>query len=252
MPAHRVLAAALFFLSAMAIMTESARTADFRVDNRVVADGRSQPQSQGVTIFSDGLVFDFLNEPAEVIVFDKAHRRFILLEIGRHVRCEISIDDVEAFVNRVKQRLAGHPNPTVKWLADPLFEESFARETAELTLKSPSIIYQVRVQATDAAVAAQYREFSDWYAQFNLALNPASRPPFPRMMLNEAIERRHGIAKEVHLSATLSAKDAPVKVASYHQLAAELDAADKNRVAEVRQHLRNFQSVSFREYRQGK
>ena len=129
MPAYRVLAAALFFFSGTALLTEAAQAADFRVDNRVFVEGQSQPQSQGVTIFHEGLVYDFLNEPAEVIVFDKAHRRFILLDLARHVRSEISTDDVQAFVDRVKQRLAGHPNPNVKWLADPSFEESFDRET---------------------------------------------------------------------------------------------------------------------------
>src|SRR5208283_3389265 len=117
---------------------------------------------------------------------------------SRHVRSEISVDDVQNFIHRVKQRMSGHPNPSVKWLADPTFEESFDRESNELTLKSPSITYQVEVQATDAAVAAQYREFADWYAQLNFVLDPKSRPPFPRMMLNDAIERHQGIAKEVH------------------------------------------------------
>ena len=112
-------------------MTEAAQAADFRVDNAVSAEGQSQPQSQGVTIFHEGLVYDFLNEPAEIIVFDKAHRRFILLDVGRRVRSEITIDDVQKVVDRVKQRLAGHPNPNIRWLADPSFEESFDRENSE-------------------------------------------------------------------------------------------------------------------------
>ena len=204
MPTYRVLATALFLCFGTPLMIRAVRAADFRVDNAVYAEGQSQPQSQGVTIFYEGLVFDFLNDPAEVIVFDKAHRRFILLNISRRVRSEISIDDVQAVVDRVKQRLAGHPNPNVKWQIDPSFEESFDRENSLLTLKSPSITYQAQLQTTDPAVAAQYHEFSDWYTQFNLALNPTSRPPFPRMMLNEAIERHKGVAKEVHLIAALS------------------------------------------------
>ena len=205
-----------------------------------------------MTIFHQGLVYDFLNEPAEVIVFDKAQRRFILLDIGRHVRSEISIDDVQAFVDRVKQRLSGHPNPNVKWLADPSFEESFDRESSELTLKSPSITYQARVQTADPAVAAQYREFSDWYAKFNLALNPKSRPPFPRMMLNEAIQRHQGVAKEVHLPRPWARRTRRSRSPAVINWPWQLDSADMNRVAEAREYLRSFQSVSFREYRQGK
>jgi len=252
MPTYRVLAAALFLLSGTTLAAEAARAADFRVDNAVFADGQSQPQSQGVTIFYGGLVYDFLNEPAEVIIFDKAHRRFVLLDITRHVQSQISIDDVQAVVNRVKQRLAGHPNPNSRWLVNPSFEESFDSGSSELTLKSPSITYQAEVQATDPVVAAQYHEFSDWYTQFNLALNPSSRPPFPRMMLNEAIERHQAVAKEVRLTATLGSKDAPIKITSRHQLATQLDSADSSRVAEAREYQRTFQSVSLGEYRKGK
>ena len=114
------------------------------------------------------------------------------------------------------------------------------------------ITYQVSVQGTDPSVTAQYHEFSDWYCGFNLALDPSSRPPFPRMMLNDAIDRHKGIAKEVHLTTTLNAKDGPIKITSRHQLAVQLDAADPNRVAEAREYLQSFRGVSFREYTQGK
>jgi hypothetical protein len=252
MSTYRVLFAAMFLCLGPAILTESAHAADFRVDNAVYAEGQSEPQTQGVTIFYDGIVYDFLNDPAEVIVFEKAHRRFILLDITRHVQSQISTDDVRTVVNRVKQRLAGHPNPNSRWLVDPSFEESFNRENSELTLKSPSVIYQAQLQATGPSIASQYHDFSDWYTQFNLALNPSSRPPFPRMMLNEAIERHQGVAKEVHLTAIAGPKDTPIKIISRHQLVTKLDKPDIYRVSEAREYERTFQSVSFSEYRSAK
>ncbi len=50
------------------------------------------------------------------------------------------------------------------------------------------------------------------------------------MMLNEAIKRHQGVAKEVHLAAALNPKDGPIKIASRHQLALELDSA-RHRIA---------------------
>ena len=120
-----------------------------------------------------------------------------------------------------------------------------------MTLKSDTITYRAQMQTTDPAVAIQYREFSDWYTQFNLALNPSSRPPFPRMMLNAAIERHQGVAKEVHLSAAASPQGAAVKITSRHQLAMQLDSGDLNRVAEVGGFVLSFRNVLLREY-QGK
>ena len=252
MTTYRSVAFSVFFASCQVFIGKPVLAADFHVENAVYVEGQSEPISRGVTIFQEGLVYDFLNQPGEVIIFDKAHRRFILIDSGRHVRSEISMDDVQGFVNRVKQRLAGHPNSNVRWMADPAFDESFAAENSLLTLKSPEITYQAEIQATDSATAAQYHEFSDWYAKFNLALDPKSRPPFPRMSLNDAIERHQGIATKVHLTAALGSKGTVTKITSRHQIALQLDSNDMARAAEARESLRNFQGVSFRDYQAAK
>ena len=198
MPAQSSARCGTVFLSGSMLLPHAARAADFRVDNSVFVEGESQPQSKGVTIFHAGLVYDFLSDPAEVIVFDKSNQRFILLDNARRVQSDITTDDVEATVDRVKQRLAGQPNPSSRWLVAPTFETTFDKVKSELTLASESLTYRAVVQPADAAVAAQYHEFSDWYTKFNLAMNPSSRPPFPRMVLNEAIELHKGVAKEAH------------------------------------------------------
>ncbi len=246
---RRLLFSMLTIAAVVAVLTSVAPAADFRVENAVFSEGRSQPESQGVTIFHGGSVYDFLSEPAEVIIFDKAHRQFLLLDVNRRVRSQISTDDVQGVVDRVKQIMAGHPNPQRRWLVNPSFEESFDRENSLLTLKSDSVTYRAQLQATDATVAAQYHEFSDWYTKFNVALNPSPRPPFPRMMLNEAIERRQAIAKEVHLTVTGGANETPIKVFSRHQFVAELNEDDTNRLKAVSSYLRSFQAVSLKEYR---
>jgi hypothetical protein len=247
MPTCRSTLAVLLFLAAAALSEAAAHAADFRIVNAVYVADQIQPQSQGVTIFQNGLVYDFLNDPGEVIVFDKARERFLLLDSARHVRSEISMDDVQDVVNLEKQWLAGSQNPNVKWMSDPKFDESFSSESSSLILKSRALTYQVQVQVTEPAVAAQYREFSDWYANFNLALDRKSRPPFPRLVLNEAIEHHKGIAKEVQLTADLGAKG-QVKITSRHQLTMGLDAVEQHRIAEAQRNLKDFQSVTFQEY----
>jgi hypothetical protein len=71
-------------------------------------------------------------------------------------------------------------------------------------------------------------------------------------MLNDALARHKGIAKEVHLSAALNPNDALIKITSRHQLSGELSKADIQRVAEAREYMQKFQSVTFPEYRKGK
>ena len=47
---------------------------DFRVENRIFAGDAKTPQSQGTTIFHEGLVIDFCGNPAEVVIFDPRRR----------------------------------------------------------------------------------------------------------------------------------------------------------------------------------
>ncbi len=154
-----------------------AHSADFRVQNAIYLDGDAKPQSQGVTIFHDGLVYDFLTEPSEIMVFDKPHSRFVLLDLTRRVQSERSTDDVKAFIDRAKKYLTGQKNPELRWLAEPTFDVTYDSPTSELTLRSEWLTYQVVLLPTGPEVAAEYREFSDWYTQFNHVLNPHLHRP---------------------------------------------------------------------------
>jgi hypothetical protein len=228
------------------------QSADFRVENKVYIEGQAKPQSQGMTIFHDGLVYDFLADPPEIMVFDKPHGRFVLLDAGRRVQSEVATDDVKAFTDRAKKSLAkSKAPPQIHWLAEPAFDTTYDSATSLLTLRSEWLTYQVVLLPTGPEAAAQYREFSDWDAQFNHVINPQSRPPFPRMMLNAELERNHGIAKEVQLTTTFFTQT-PTKITSRHELAGQLDASDMKRVAEAREDMKSFQHVALKDYVQRK
>ena len=251
MLACRLFVASLLIASAIAtaIAPAPAHAADFRVENAVYVDGDPQPHDQSVTIFNNGLVYDCLRDPAEIFVFDKPHGRFVLLDLTRHVQCEVAIDDVKKFIEQTKKMLARPKNPPQEhWLAEPAFDETFDNQASVLTLRNEWMTYQVQLLPTGPDVAAEYREFSDWYAQFNHVLNPESRPPFPRMMLNAAMDRNHGIAKEVRLTSNFAKTPTPVKVTSRHELAGQLDASDTKRVAEAHEGMKTFQKVAIGVY----
>jgi hypothetical protein len=249
MTMYRLFLAALFIACAAAADTPARAADEFRISNAVYVEGQDRPQSKSVTIFQAGLVYDFLADPAETVVFDKAHGRFALLDGARRVQCEVSTEEVAAFIDQAKKLLAGEKNaPQLHWLAAPTFDETFDSQSSELTLRGEWMTYQAQVLPTGPDVASQYREFFDWYAQFNHVLNPQSRPPYARMMLDAALERNHGIAKEVRLTTNFSKSPVPTKVTSRHELAAQLDASDKTRIGEAREAMKNFKRVSLNEY----
>jgi hypothetical protein len=233
--------------------TRQACGEDFRIDNSVFVGNQTVPDSRGTTIFYGGLVYDFLDAPAEVTVFDKAGGRFILLDLDRRLRSELTTGEVDGFVARIQQRTAAHTDPMVNFLGAPRFEEKYDPNTGELALTSMWMSYRVRLQPAEMAVTQQYREFSDWQVRLNTVLSPGGRPPFARLALNEAIARHQATACEVHLTLTLK-PNSPSKqmiVRSQHVLSA-LAADDVGRVNRIGEFMRSFQPVAFDQYRKGK
>ena len=96
----------------------------------------SKLESQGTTIFQSGRVYDFLDNPAEVVVLDPVARRFILLDIGRRLVAEIKIEKVVALNEWQKEWAAKQPNPVIQFFGKPQFSKRRStRSTSELTLK---------------------------------------------------------------------------------------------------------------------
>jgi len=232
---------------------QPAASVDFRVESEVFFGSGKKADSRTTTIFRDGLVYDYLEEPPEVIVFDKQGYRFVLLDTARRVRTELTTAEVLAFTQQLQQEAATHPRPSIKFLAAPRFDEQFDKASGELTLSSPWMTYRLLlVDAGSPAISQQYRESCDWYARVNTLLKRGSKPPVARLAVNAALAKREAIAREVYLTLT-SEEGFPTKrstIRSTHRLIRRLSEADRDRVVQTRQFMEIFKPVSFQEYRQ--
>jgi hypothetical protein len=248
------LALGFSFALGCTILASAATADDFRIDNRVYVGDEKKPDSQGTTIFYGGIVYDFLEDPTEIIVFDPKTQRFTLVDVRHKIRTDLAGIDVETFIGRIKQRVATQRDPMTKFAANPQFEEKFNQDIPEVTLQSPVMTYNVRVLTTGPDVSRQYREFSDWYARLNTVLTPGSRLPFARLALNEAIAKHQAVAREVRLTITPQspAGAKPVTAKSQHDLVLKLEPADITRVAQSRELLRTAKEVAFEEYAKGR
>jgi len=186
-----------------------------------------------------------------VTVFDTQRRRFVLLDLERRVKTELTTDRVADFSKRLKQWSEKQSDPFLKFLGDPSFDQAFDESTGELTFTSPWMSYRLSTfDAESEALSRQYREFSDWYCRLNTVLNPGARPPFARMIVNAALEDHHRFPREVHL--TLRPKGGllskRVTVRSEHRLIRQLVESDLQRVAQTDQFMAMYASVAFPEY----
>jgi hypothetical protein len=247
-------AAVRVMLAAWAVWATAApaRADDFRVDNAVFTGEAKTADSQGVTIFRGGLVYDFLDSPLEVIVLNPTAGRFQLVDPLRQVAAELSTREVTAICEGIKELAAAKQKPLIRFLASPAFQETLDRGAGELTLGSSWMTYKIKLTPASPGLVKQYREFSDWYAQLNTALNPAARPQFARLRVNEAVARQKSIPREVEL--TLIGKQEggaaqEITVRSKHKLVTPLTAGDLARITATQKDLKTFKAVSLEQYR---
>jgi hypothetical protein len=225
---------------------------DFRVDNAIYADAGKEPTSQSTTIFYNGIVYDCMTKPAETVVFDKASNRFVVLNMARKVRTQLTTEEVATFVDRLRPLAAKSSDPLVQILADPKFQESTDENTGEVTLHSPWITYRLTLtQGTEPSIVKQYHDFCDWYARLNALLIPSSRPPFARLVVNAAMAQRQSVPSQILLTLT-SGKGATQErttIRSEHRWTRTLTPADLDRVAEIRKSVDEFKPIHFDQYR---
>lgn len=225
---------------------------DFRVVNEVFVGNQKEPASRSVTIFHQGVFYDFLTAPQEVLVFDPAHDRLVLLDLERRIRTELNTTQIEQFSQRQKQWASQQPDALLRFFGAPQFSEQFDEVRGELILSSPWLTYRILLaDAPSPAVCQDYRLFCDWMARLSALLKADARPPFARLLLNEAIARHKAIPREVTLSIARSSLPLPPQVLrSTHRFYSDVVGPELDRVVQARQFMEIFKPVDFREYRQ--
>ena len=238
-------------VAAVGGFVHEASAADFRVDNQVFTVDQQEPLVRSTTVFGSAAVYDFLADPAEVTMFDPRGGRIVLLDLSGRVKTELTTAQVEAFVERLRQRAAAQPKPLLRFLANPEFEASYDEQTGRVELTSPWLTYRVEtVAAVSEEVSRRYREFSDWHAQLNALVHPGAHPPFARLKLNEILAQHGRIPRRVELEIRTAQGPSArrIRLRSVHRFAGQLAESDRDRVAQVEQFLIMFPPVHFSDY----
>lgn len=230
---------------------------DFRIQTRVFKEDEETPISQNLTLFRGGVVYDYLSEPAETTIFDRARGdkpgRFVLLDPARQVQAEVPLTQLERFTSNLQLWAAAQSDPFVRFLAQPEFKEELDPKDQSWTYSSRWMNYRVKATpAADATVFQQYDAFSESFVRLNTMLTIRSRPPYGlgRLSVNASLRVRREIPTEVHLVVDSPSRFLRRKSTyrSEHALTTLLSQPDQARIRETQTQLVNFKRIELEEY----
>ena len=168
-----VLATALLWSGCL--IGRSAVAQEFRIETDVFLDDQKEPVVETLTIFANGVVYDFLLTGAEEItLLDRPRNRLVLMDSKRKVKTELTMDAIVAFVAEMKAHMNDEQRKSL--LGDGA-EVTVDEGDGALVLSNDRVTYRAEgMVPADKAAVLQYQEFADWYARLN-ALR-GNLPPF--------------------------------------------------------------------------
>jgi hypothetical protein len=230
---------------------------DFRIDTEIFIGDEKQPAAEMLTIFSQGLVYDFLlSGQEEITMLDTVRGRFTLIDPVRKVKCGLSVQDVLQQTLSLEAHAAESKDALFMFAAAPQFETKVeeatenGQPTVRLNLSARPMEYAVTARPTDRPEAVTaFRYFADQFARLN-ALRPGNLPPGARLELNKALAERKllplEITRTIPPATPLGRK---LVVRSRHLVNWSLSGEDRKKIDRAGTCLAEFGSIGFEEYR---
>ena len=226
---------------------------EFRIATEVYVGEANEPAVETITLFSGGLVYDFLQYDHEGVhreeftIFDLQRNRIVLLDPQRRVQTTLTPEFVMDFVAQMKARLGESGRAE---FADPKFELHYDGETRQLVLKNDHIQYQVKgMRPKTQESFRQYVEFADWCARVN-ALRPGNSPPFARLRINAELADRNWLPTEVvrtiYYRRGLRRREYVVR--TRHRASWVLSQSDRRRIDRAGTAMASYDSVPYVDY----
>ena len=230
-------------------LSATASAEEFRIETGVFVDEETEPVVETLTIFSDGIVYDFLlSGVEEITLFDRKRQRLVLMDTQRRVKTELSTDSILGFVAQMQAHLNEAQRAFL--LAEQLEVETDDPETIRLSNERVAYLAKGTTPRNHEA-SLEYQQFADWYARLN-AMRIGNLPPFARIRLNDELARRNLIPVSIERTVTRrhGLRENKQMLRSQHEINWRLSAPDRKLIDKAGTCMAGFPTVSFREYLQ--
>jgi len=236
-----------------------------RVESTLVAGDK--PVARSLTLFRDGVAWDFLELPAlptsplakargmqlvEIVLHDPARERVVVIDPVRHLKTEIPRVRLERLGVSLAAWARTNDDRLIRWAGGPDFEAGFHEHDDRLELAGPRVRYVVRhAAASSPEEAASYRQFADTAILLKALLQPGGIPPFPRLAINRRLEEAGAIPAEVILEIEprgVSLGGPAMKLKGEHRSHPRILAEDLGRLEEAEAWLAAAEPVELAEF----
>ena len=263
--------AGAFFSYPTAFCADS--TCVLRVESEIFVGDNKQPVARSLTLFRNGIAWDFLEQPAgiaagdnakdanrsdtlssnpsdepaqtdssqmvlqEIVLHDPARDRVVIIDPKRNVKTQIEAIRLERLSVSLASWARKADDRLVRWAAGPDFGDGIQEKGSSLVLVGPRVRYAVDFAAAPSGdTSAIYSRFADTAILLKALLHPGGLPPFPRLAINRRVSAAGGIPTTVTLEIDL--KSALLGghsdvVRSVHKAHPQLLAGDLDRIEEA-------------------
>jgi hypothetical protein len=240
-----------------------------RVESDLFAAGE-KPVARTLTLFHEGVAWDFLEMPArptagknakadamtlvEIVLHDPARERVVVIDPVRRVKTEISTVQLERLGSSLAKWARESDDRLICWAGGPDFTDGFRVEDDTIELTGPRARYAVKhVAASSPDQAESYRRFADTAILLKALMQPGGMPPFPRLAINRQLENANAIPTEVTLEVDPRGVSfgGPTKLRGVHKSHPRLLSQDLDRIKEAQAAMGRADQVDLAEYARG-
>ena len=249
------LAIGLFLLVAVVVLCaddtqQSGVLCRFRIDNRLVA---GDTLVKSVTIFYDGLVYDFLGEHGQITLYDPSAGTFVLLDPSCRLKAVVTTETLAGDFERRKEAFRNSNNPLENYLAEPYFEETgYESESGLMYFRSPWVVYRFETVTLNVpTVSEAYYEYCRQLTLLNIRTSGLPSPMI-RHLLNPVLEQHRRFPGKVSMTLYPKGKvfltGTAIQAESTHTFVWRLQSTDEAKVEQANRSRELFREISLDDY----
>jgi hypothetical protein len=180
-------------LSPTLLLAQVSKPSPFRVDTDIYLDDTKPPIKRTLTLFSEGLYYDFEEtESGQITVVDPGRNRIVLINKNRKVKTVLDTKQIQLMVANARAQADAKYASISK---SEFVKAPYGKD--EAVVQNDFMEYRATTQQpSQPDMAKQYAEFADWSARLNAIYQP-KLPPYLRLELNRLIAERQVLPSEV-------------------------------------------------------